>query len=86
MMIDEPKTAVFEAKLLRAGVVKRSLVIAGHRTSISLEQAFWNALRALAERRSQSINALVAEIDAEREGANLSSAIRVFLFQIANRQ
>jgi predicted DNA-binding ribbon-helix-helix protein len=85
-MIDEPKTAVVEAKLLRTGVVKRSLVIAGHRTSISLEQAFWNALKALAERRSQSINALVAEIDAERAGANLSSAIRVFLFQIANRQ
>jgi predicted DNA-binding ribbon-helix-helix protein len=85
-MIDEPKTAVVGAKLLRTGVVKRSLVIAGHRTSISLEQAFWNALKAVAERRSQSINALVAEIDAERAGANLSSAIRVFLFQIANRQ
>lgn len=62
-------------------IVKRSLVIAGHRTSISLEDTFWRALKALAARRSQSINALVAEIDADRGAANLSSAIRVFLFE-----
>jgi predicted DNA-binding ribbon-helix-helix protein len=65
------------------GIVKRSLVIAGHRTSISLEEAFWRELKALAKRRMQSINALVAEIDANRGRANLSSAIRVFLFESA---
>jgi predicted DNA-binding ribbon-helix-helix protein len=60
-------------------VIKRSLVIAGHRTSVSLEESFWRALKGLAQRRSQSISALVAEIDATRGQANLSSAIRVFL-------
>ena len=69
--------------LPRTGVVKRSLVVAGHRTSISLEDAFWRGLKALAERRSQSINALVAEIDAARGQANLSSAIRVFVLESA---
>ncbi|WP_371418371.1 ribbon-helix-helix domain-containing protein [Methylocapsa sp. S129] len=62
-------------------MVKRSLVIAGHRTSISLEETFWRELKALAKRRAQSINALVAEIDANRGPANLSSAIRVFVFE-----
>jgi predicted DNA-binding ribbon-helix-helix protein len=85
-MIDEQKTGLVRAERLGAGVVKRSLVIAGHRTSVSLEEAFWNALKALAESRSHSINALVAEIDANRGQANLSSAIRVFLFQSASRQ
>jgi predicted DNA-binding ribbon-helix-helix protein len=69
--------------LRRAGVIKRSLVIAGHRTSISLEDAFWRGLRDLADRRSQSINALVAEIDAARGQTNLSSAIRLFVFENA---
>lgn len=58
---------------------KRSLTIAGHRTSISLEEAFWRALRALAARRGLSLAAQVAEIDAARGTANLSSAIRVRL-------
>ena len=64
-----------------AGVVKRSLVISGHRTSISLEEAFWRALTSLAAERGQSIASLVAEIDATRGDANLSSAIRVFILQ-----
>jgi len=64
-----------------AVVIKRSLVVAGHRTSVSLEDAFWRALKAIARGRAQSINALVAEIDAGRGRANLSSAIRVFLFE-----
>jgi predicted DNA-binding ribbon-helix-helix protein len=63
------------------GVLKRSLVVAGHRTSISLEDAFWRELKVLAKKRCQSINALVAEIDANRGRANLSSAIRVFVFE-----
>ncbi len=66
----------------RAGagrVVKRSLSIAGHRTSISLEEAFWTRLRAVAAARGWSVAALVAAIDAERGEANLSSAIRVWL-------
>lgn len=62
-----------------AHVIKRSVAIAGHRTSISLEAPFWDALRALAARRGQSLQRLVAEIDAGRGPANLSSAIRVRL-------
>jgi predicted DNA-binding ribbon-helix-helix protein len=58
--------------------LKRSVVIAGHRTSISLEAAFWSALRDLAEARRLSVNQLVETIDAGRTG-NLSSAIRVFV-------
>jgi len=64
-------------------IAKRSLVIAGHRTSISLEEAFWRALSAQASARGQSIASLVAEIDAARAGANLSSAIRVYLLEQA---
>lgn len=64
-------------------VVKRSLSIAGHRTSVSLEEIFWNDLRAIAEMRAQSVAALVAEIDASRGEANLSSALRVFVLQQA---
>ncbi|MDE2016970.1 MAG: ribbon-helix-helix domain-containing protein [Hyphomicrobiales bacterium] len=62
-----------------SAVVKRSLTIAGHSTSVSLEEAFWRALRAAAARRGASLPALVAAIDDARAGANLSSAIRVFL-------
>jgi predicted DNA-binding ribbon-helix-helix protein len=59
-------------------LVKRSVVVAGHRTSVSLEDAFWAELRRVARARGFSMNALIAEIDAGRSG-NLSSAIRVFL-------
>lgn len=62
-----------------AHVIKRSVAIAGHRTSISLEAPFWEALRELAARRGRSLQRLVAEIDAARGPANLSSAIRVRL-------
>ena len=64
-----------------ARVVKRSLVIAGHRTSISLEDAFWRRLRAIAAQRGLSLNRLAAMIDASRGSANLSSAIRVFVLE-----
>ncbi len=61
----------------REGVVKRSIMIAGHRTSISLEQPFWDELKRLAGDRGISAAALIAEIDQGRERQNLSSAIRV---------
>jgi predicted DNA-binding ribbon-helix-helix protein len=60
---------------------KHSVVIAGHRTSISLESAFWDALRELAKERGLSVSALVAEIDETRGEANLSSALRVHVLQ-----
>lgn len=64
-------------------VVKRSVSIAGHRTSVSLETPFWEALGALARERGLSLQALVAAIDRERGRANLSSAIRVHVLAAA---
>jgi len=57
---------------------KRSVVVAGHRTSVSLENVFWDHLRMMAKARRVSINELVTEIDQSRDGS-LSSAIRVFI-------
>jgi predicted DNA-binding ribbon-helix-helix protein len=58
---------------------KRSFTIDGHRTSISLEAAFWDALKAAAAEEGVSVSRLIARIDAERAGCGLSSAIRVWL-------
>jgi len=70
-----------------AGPVKRSMMIAGHATSISLEPIFWDALREAAEAERLPLNAIVARIDSERVQApnppNLASAIRVWLFERA---
>ena len=62
---------------------KRSVTIDGHRTSISLEDAFWSELSALSEARGVSLNALVAEIDRDRaqEQTNLSSALRLHVLR-----
>ncbi len=62
---------------------KHSLVIAGHGTSISLEDAFWLALKDIAARQNIALAALVAQIDAARGQGNLSSAIRVFVLRDA---
>ena len=67
-------------------VGQRSLSIAGHRTSASLAEICWSELRIIAERRAQSVASLVAEIDAGRGEANLSSALRVFVLQQAKQQ
>jgi predicted DNA-binding ribbon-helix-helix protein len=64
-------------------VQKRSLTIAGHRTSIALEPEFWAALEDLARVRQLSPSTLIEAIDRERSSANLSSAIRVELLQFA---
>ena len=66
---------------MSAGVTKRSVMIAGHRTSVSLEDPFWAALREVAEARGQSVQALIGAIDAGRGAQNLSSAIRVFVLE-----
>jgi predicted DNA-binding ribbon-helix-helix protein len=59
--------------------LKRSLTIAGHRTSLSLEPEFWAALKQAAGEENKSLAALVSEIDQARQGRNLSSAIRVWV-------
>jgi predicted DNA-binding ribbon-helix-helix protein len=61
-------------------VTKRSVVIAGRKTSISLEDEFWQALKAIARHQQRTLTSVVGEIDRQRRG-NLSSAIRVFVFE-----
>jgi predicted DNA-binding ribbon-helix-helix protein len=64
---------------MSAGIIKRSVSIAGHRTSVSLEEPFWEALRQAADRSGVSVQSLIGRIDADRGEQNLSSAIRVFV-------
>ena len=73
-------------KAASARPVKRSVEIAGHKTSISLEAAFWEALREAAERERTSLAALVQRIDQSRGNAGLSSAVRVWLLDELRRR
>jgi predicted DNA-binding ribbon-helix-helix protein len=66
---------------MKSPVVKRSIVIAGHKTSVSLEDAFWQALKDIAIARHLTLSDQVALIDAERRHGNLSSAIRLFVLE-----
>jgi len=69
-----------------SAIAKRSLSIRGHRTSVSLEQPFFDELERIARERLSSIAALVAEIDEKRpDGVNLSSAIRLFVLEDLRR-
>jgi predicted DNA-binding ribbon-helix-helix protein len=68
----------------RASLIKHSVRIAGHATSVSLEPAFWEGLCEIAGRRHLSVNVLLSQIDAER-GGNLSSAIRLFVLESCRR-
>lgn len=64
-----------------SSVIKHSIVIAGHKTSVSLEDCFWHGLKEIARHRDLSLSKLVGTVEAERANANLSSALRVFVFQ-----
>jgi len=64
---------------MNSPVIKRSIVIAGHKTSVSLEDAFWKGLKEIAIGRNKTLSDLVAEIDTGRPHGNLSSAIRLFV-------
>jgi predicted DNA-binding ribbon-helix-helix protein len=64
---------------MKSLVLKRSIVIAGHKTSVSLEDAFWTGLKEIAGARNMTLSDLISSIDAERRQANLSSAIRLFI-------
>lgn len=64
---------------MKSPVVKRSIVIAGHKTSVSLEDAFWRGLKEIANNRHMTLSDLVGSIDSERKHGNLSSAIRLFV-------
>jgi predicted DNA-binding ribbon-helix-helix protein len=64
---------------MKSPVVKRSIVIGGHKTSVSLEDAFWNALKEIAASRGMTLSEIVKAIDSDRQHGNLSSAIRLFV-------
>jgi predicted DNA-binding ribbon-helix-helix protein len=64
---------------MKSPVVKRSIVIAGHKTSVSLEDAFWRGLKDIAIGRNVTLSDMVASIDSGRHHGNLSSAIRLFV-------
>jgi predicted DNA-binding ribbon-helix-helix protein len=64
---------------MKSPIVKRSINVAGHKTSISLEDAFWQALKDLAKTRRTTMSDLIGGIDAERQNGNLSSALRLFV-------
>ena len=71
---------------MKSPVVKRSIVIAGHKTSVSLEDAFWKGLKEIAGGRDMTLSDLVAAIDSERQHGNLSSAIRLFVLDFYRQQ
>ena len=70
---------------IRSAVVKRSIVINSHKTSVSLENEFWLALREIAKKEFVAINTLVARIDGSRGSHNLSSAIRIYVLNYFRR-
>jgi predicted DNA-binding ribbon-helix-helix protein len=68
-----------EASMRPPNIKGRSVTIAGHKTSVSIENAFWKSLREIAEGRGETLYGLIGDIDAERKFANLSSVIRLFV-------
>jgi predicted DNA-binding ribbon-helix-helix protein len=71
---------------MKSSVVKRSIVVAGHKTSVSLEDAFWKGLKEIAGGRNVTLSDLVAAIDSARQQGNLSSAIRLFVLDFYRKQ
>lgn len=71
---------------MKSSVIKRSVVIAGRRSSVSVEDDFWSSLRDIAKQRHQTLSDLVSSIKAEREQTNLSSAIRLFVLGFYRHQ
>jgi len=66
---------------MKSLVVKRSIVIGGHKTSVSLEEAFWSDLKEIAHNQQATLSKLVSQIDEKREQGNLSSAIRLYVLE-----
>jgi predicted DNA-binding ribbon-helix-helix protein len=64
---------------MKSMIAKRSIMINNHKTSVSLEDEFWTALKEIAQQRNQKLSALIAFIDSERTTGNLSSALRLFV-------
>ena len=71
---------------MKSAIVKHSIGIGGHKTSVTLEDAFWHALKEIASGHNMTLSELVATIDEQREQGNLSSAIRIFVFDLYRKQ
>jgi Uncharacterized protein related to arylsulfate sulfotransferase involved in siderophore biosynthesis len=71
---------------MKSQIVKRSVVVAGHKTSVSLEDAFWVGLRKISSERRMTLSESIAVIDSERQHSNLSSAIRLFVLNFYRAQ
>lgn len=71
---------------MKSTVIKRSIVLNGHKTSVSLENEFWDGLREIVGNENSTLATLVGQIDHDRESCNLSSAIRVFVFNHFRRR
>ena len=67
---------------MKSSIIKRSVVVAGHKTSVSLENAFWEGLKDIARQRNMTLGELVGQVDSERHEGNLSSAIRLFVLNL----
>ena len=64
---------------MKSGIIKRSIVIDGHKTSVSLEDQFWNSLKEIARAQGATVSKVIAKVDDTRQQANLSSALRLFV-------
>ena len=71
---------------MKSLVVKRSIVVSGHKTSVSLEDAFWTGIKEIASGRNMTLSDLVTAVDSERQRGNLSSAIRLFVLDFYRNQ
>jgi predicted DNA-binding ribbon-helix-helix protein len=78
-------TYILGDALMKSSIVKRSVVINGHKTSVSLEDAFWSGLKDIAHAECVALSTMVAEIDKTRQGGNLSSALRLFVLDRVRR-
>ena len=71
---------------MKSPVVKRSVVVNGHKTSVSLEEEFWTGMKEIATGRSMTLSELVAEIDRNRQQGNLSSALRLYVLEFYQKR
>jgi predicted DNA-binding ribbon-helix-helix protein len=85
-VVGEAVSPVLKRSKTVSPVSKRSIVIAGHKTSVTLEEEFWNCLKEIAGERGMSLAAMIGAIDGDRKHANLSSAIRLFVLGVYRDQ
>jgi predicted DNA-binding ribbon-helix-helix protein len=78
-VIADTEVALLETRRGKSPIIKRSVILNGHKTSVSLETPFWTELRSIAAEQKIGLGKLIARIDAEKKRGNLSSALRLFV-------